>query len=196
MSGAVINADNGVVKNKYLASMKNYLDFKYLGPTFWGGNLFLLTNKNDPTSKVLYAFEMDGGSKVELVNIYDGSIVRLTNYHKAGFNITTGTNYQRDIVLDLIFASFVSGIKISDKTKEVVYTYYPENIVKPHEAIFKMGDFELYVHNDNVEIFLPDFDGKIVGDFKKIPMVLAPEIQWRIENKRKPSVFYDDSWLD
>ena len=68
------------MKNKFLKSMSKYLDIKLLGPTWWGGNLYLLTNPSDPTSKVLYAFEVEGGNKIEFVNIYDGSYARINNY--------------------------------------------------------------------------------------------------------------------
>lgn len=192
------DTNNEIVKNKYLASMKKYLNFKYLGVTFWGANLFALTNKNDPTSKVVYAFEMDNGYKVEIVNIYDGVVTRLTNYNKTSFNIATGNNYQKGIVLDLIFASFISSIKISDKTKGVVYTYYKDNIIQPQidEASFKLGDFELYVHDDRVELFIPNFDKKITGDYKKLPMINSPEIQWRNCIDDTVPYFKNEGWFD
>jgi hypothetical protein len=186
------------MKNKFLKSMSKYLNVKLLGPTWWGGNLYLLTNPNDPTSKVLYAFEVENGNKVEFVNVYDGSYARINNYTTITGGVQSETKYQIDIAMDLVFACFCSGIILKDG-KEMRFTHYAENIVKPDEhAQFTLGSFEMHMYKTQVEIRLPNFHPKIVGKFKQIPMVGAPNIDWSIVRTERPFLYsgIDDSFGD
>lgn len=183
------------VKNKYLRSLEKMLDFTYVGKSFWAADLWLLKNKEDKTSKVLYAFELENGNKLELVDIYNGSIVRINSFSKQQMNISTGTDYQKGIVLDLIFACFVKSIEYKEGTKTgITYTYHRDkNIVNPKDAVFTVGDFELSVFTDRVEILLPNFPNRIVGMYKSIPIVTSPSIAWEtVGNSKNIGIFGED----
>lgn len=187
------------IKNKYLKSLEKLLDFTYVGKSFWASDLWFLKNKDDKTSKVLYAFELENGNKLELVDIYNGSIIRINSFSKQQMDLHNSTDYQKGIVLDLIFACFVKSVEPKEGTKNgVVYTYHKDkNIVNPKDAVFTVGDFELSVLLDRVEILLPNFPNRITGMYKSIPMVHAPNITWdTIGQPKNISVFNQDDDMD
>ena len=69
-----------VIKNKYLKNLAKIFDVTHVGPAFWGAQLYYLLNKNDEDSKIIYAFELENGSKLELIDIYNGSISRISSF--------------------------------------------------------------------------------------------------------------------
>lgn len=167
------------IKNKYLKNLAKIFDVHYVGPAFWGSHLYYLKNKNDEYSKVIFAFELENGSKLELVDIYNGAMSRISSFSTFSSNIATGTPYQIGCILNSIFACFVTGLEYNDRN-EVFYTHHKKkNIVEPSkEAVFEFGEFELQVFINRVEIVLPAYPNRIIGMYKKLPMVASPDIDW------------------
>lgn len=169
------------IKNKYLKNLAKIFDVRYVGKSFWSSELFYLKNKNDDDSKVIYAFELENGSKLELVDIYNGAMTRISSFSTFSSCIATGTPYQMGCILNSVFACFVKSIEYNtEKDSGVFYTYHKgKNIVDPSkEAIFTFGEFELQVFINRVEIMLPAYANRIIGMYKKLPIVGSPDIEW------------------
>lgn len=179
-------ADKHVIKNKYLRNLAKIFDVTHMGPAFWGAQAYYLKNKDDEDSKVVYAFELENGSKLELVDIYNGSLSRISSFSTLSCTISSATPYQRDMILNSIFACFVKSVEYDGKN-EIIYTRHKgRNIVEPKKnALFEFGEFELQVFTNRVEIMLPNCPTRIIGMYKKLPMVDAPTIDWSFDTTRR-----------
>ena len=175
--------------HKALANLSKQLELVKVGTTY-DQECYFLVDKSNPEGRRLYVLE-GKDSRLELLNIYDGSTTIITNYCTFHRNITD-SGHTRGMTLDSIFMCFVCGL--SDDKGQTIFHYYPDNL-KPVGSLFTLGDFELHITGITVEISIPNVPTPYIGKFRSIPQGngKSPDILWeaKIPDPIRGEMFFD-----
>lgn len=163
-------ADNEI---KNLSKLMNVIK---LGKTFGNNILYRCTNKDPKDKGVLYVLSAINFSKLEYINVYDGS--KVTKYSQTN---ETHSNLESKHyvggVCDSILSCFIFGF-----TEDKKFEFYRGNIEVTGKGEFVMDDIVGYFSADGkIKLQLPRLEGDIIGQIQSFPMKDMLKVNWKIE---------------
>lgn len=168
----------------------------YLGRTLGNGDLYFFENNHDAASyKRLYVIVFDSGSRTEVINVYDGVTQTFSSGSSFNKSASTGTIYQRDMVMDLIVSCFISNIKPSPTDNSIRFGFFSENNCKPENGEINFQGVKINVYNEYVTVSLPNFNKVAKGRIKTLPM-FSPAFTWLYDDKKEEDLDLDLGNID